>query len=349
MLALNIWTSYTLVKQRWRERMNSGYRQAYILIHLLRGEHLTKLALADHFHVTTRSIQRDVSQLNDLFTDEYYHQRIAYDAKKHGYYLVSNKTALDQRQILLLIKILLASRALDEPELKQIIQGLQAIMGPDQARKLDPIIHNEIVNYQPLKHHRKLINSIWDFSNFILHQQTIQISYETRHQKQSLYTIKPEAIFFSEFYFYIISYDFKSKQEPFFRSDRIANYEVIPAVEKKPPANRFLEGELRKHIQFMYTGPLEEITFEFWGIEEAALDRLPTAEVIARHPERHSVTIRAKVMGNGVRMWLLSQGNMLKVLAPPSLVAEMKLIPQEMVDLYGGKLGDDAEQPHFKI
>ncbi|WP_261806454.1 helix-turn-helix transcriptional regulator [Lapidilactobacillus luobeiensis] len=329
--------------------MNSGYRQAYILIHLLQGEHLTKATLATYFKVATRSIQRDVSQLNDLLANEHQGQTITYDANNHGYALATEHSQLNQRQVLLLIKILLASRALDQPELTQIVKGLKTVIGPDDARRIDPIIRNEIFNYQPLKHHKELVNIIWDFSNFILQQRTIKISYETRHQEKSEYTINPEAIFFSEFYFYVISFDFKSQRERFFRSDRISAYEVVPSNDKIPYANRFLEGELRKHIQFMYTGPMEEIVFEFWGIEEAALDRLPTAEVIARHPERHSVTIRAQVLGNGVRMWLLSQGNMLKVLAPESLVAEMKHISQEMVDLYSGKLGNRNEPPHFQI
>ena len=57
----------------------------------------------------------------------------------------------------------------------------------------------------------------------------------------------------------------------------------------------------------MTGGPLKRITFEYTGLSvEAVLDRLPTAQIVK---ERDGVyTIRAETFGNGIDMWLRSQG-----------------------------------------
>ena len=74
-----------------------------------------------------------------------------------------------------------------------------------------------------------------------------------------------------------------------------------------PYSKRFLEGEFRKRVQFMYGGKLQTVHFTYSGpCVEAVLDRLPTAEILC---EKDGVyEIRAEVFGKGIEMWLKSQG-----------------------------------------
>ena len=65
-------------------------------------------------------------------------------------------------------------------------------------------------------------------------------------------------------------------------------------------------------IQFMYGGELRKIKFDFTGPSvEAVLDRLPTAEIL--HVENGVYRIQAEVYGNGIDMWLRSQGELIKL------------------------------------
>ena len=97
--------------------------------------------------------------------------------------------------------------------------------------------------------------------------------------------------------------------------------------------NRFEEGEFRKRIQFMYAGDLMRIQLKYYGENpEPVLDRLPTAQIIEQ--DEHVCTISAEVYGNGILMWLLSQGNKIEVLRPESLRQEIKQKAEEILKLY---------------
>jgi predicted DNA-binding transcriptional regulator YafY len=84
----------------------------------------------------------------------------------------------------------------------------------------------------------------------------------------------------------------------------------------------------------MWPGKLQTIRFEFNGPSvQAVLDKLPTARIIERLGGRKYL-IEAEVYGDGIKMWLLSQGAWVKVVAPASFVEEMKKEIKEMLNSY---------------
>lgn len=61
----------------------------------------------------------------------------------------------------------------------------------------------------------------------------------------------------------------------------------------------------------MYWGELQRVTFEFSGPSlEAVLDRVPTAEIISDKDGVYKIC--AEAYGNGIQMWLRSQGDWIK-------------------------------------
>ena len=64
-------------------------------------------------------------------------------------------------------------------------------------------------------------------------------------------------------------------------------------------------------MQFMYGGRLQRLRFEYTGPSvEAVLDRLPTARILREEDGKY--LIQAEVFGEGVEMWLRSQGEMVR-------------------------------------
>ena len=123
--------------------------------------------------------------------------------------------------------------------------------------------------------------------------------------------LKPSAVMFSEYYFYLIAYDLEreAKKAKYFRIDRIRS--IIEHREKltNDRSNDFDEGDLREKNQFMFPGDVVKITFEFSGLSlQSVLDRLPTARVMDKKGDKSIVTAEVNY-GRGLIMYLLSQGS----------------------------------------
>ena len=121
-------------------------------------------------------------------------------------------------------------------------------------------------------------------------------------------------ILFSEFYFYLVAYlaDGSKEYPTVFRIGRMKNVKRTKEHFSIPYKERFNDGEFRKRVQFMYSGELNRVTFEYSGQNvESVLDRLPTAEILSSNNGIYK--IRAEVYGEGIYMWLRSQGDNVKV------------------------------------
>ena len=96
----------------------------------------------------------------------------------------------------------------------------------------------------------------------------------------------------------------------------------------------FDEGILRKRSLFMWPGPLRTIRFEFTGPSvQAVLDKLPTAKIIERMGNGKYL-VEAETYGDGIKMWLLSQGSWVKVVSPQDFVEEIKEEIDKMKNIY---------------
>ncbi|WP_125767208.1 helix-turn-helix transcriptional regulator [Lapidilactobacillus wuchangensis] len=317
-------------------------RQLYILNALNNHEFLTKNDLSTHFHVSARTIQRDISELNQFFDDTKSQQEISYNTQLKTFEMTQQTDGgqLSDAQILIIMKVLFASRALNNRELQDITAALQNQVSPSHRQVVSRITNKEKYNYVPLHHDKDLVKLIWDLSNEILAGRRIKIQYRNRNLKNwTDVELQPKSIFFSEYYFYLIAAGSYHNRDRFYRLDRIINYEELADYHPDGHRHDYAEGELRKEKPFMYNGAVEKVTFEYWGIEEAALDRLPTAKVIARHPQQKSITIEVNAADTGLRFWLLSQGNMVHVLSPEKMVTDLKNIVAQMSQLYQGTLG----------
>ena len=101
-----------------------------------------------------------------------------------------------------------------------------------------------------------------------------------------------------------------------YRVDRIARFTVTKDRFASPYRDRFQEGEMRKRVQFMYGGKLQRIKFKYTGPNiEAVLDRLPTALVVETLPEGGQVVEAEVFDGNGLDMWLRSQGKWVEIIS----------------------------------
>lgn len=304
---------------------------------LMCGEILNKKDMAQLYNVNEKTIQRDIDDIRNFFyenKDSMGLKEVVYKRDKKGYCIKNNDIdMITKEDILVIMKILLESRAFCKRELNHLTNSILALVDISQRKNIKELIGNELLNYVPLNHNKLLLSKIWEFSEFIRYCEKVEITYIKINNIEVKREIKPVAIIFSEYYFYLIAYFNDFKLPTIFRIDRIKSYRKIGEKFYISNRDRFEEGEFRKRIQFMYSGRLTKIRFEFWGSSlEAVLDRIPTAIVIDKYNSKF--LIEAEVYGEGIIKWILSQGANIKVLTPLEIKEKIINEAKNIVDIY---------------
>lgn len=314
-----------------REKAEKTERVLEIYTKLMRGDIINKAYEAREYGVDERSIQRDINAIRN-FLDLNIERTgvmnsVIYDRAQKGYRMEQiYKMKLTNREILAICKILLDSRAFTKKEMEEMLRKLiECCVPPDNQRLVADLIKNEEFHYIEPRHKTVFIDKMWDLGQAIQQCRYIEIEYlRTKDKAIVKRKVKPVAIMFSEYYFYLTAFiDDNKLREHFdvindsfptiYRIDRIKSMKILDERFHIPYSSRFEEGEFRKRIQFMYGGKLQKIKFRYSGSSvEAVLDRLPTAQIL---DETDGVyTISAEVFGKGIDMWLRSQGDAVEVI-----------------------------------
>ncbi len=292
---------------------------------LMGGSIINKAEEALHYGVNERTIQRDIDDVRNFLEQEVENTGISntviYDRIKKGYRLEQiYKMRMTNSEILAVCKILLDSRAFTKQEMSEMLQKLLECCVPKNNQKLvSDLIRNEEFHYIEPHHKTVFIDKMWEAGQAIQQSKYIEMEYLRLKDKAIVKRkVKPVAIMFSEYYFYLTAFiddeetkkDFDVLNDSFptiYRLDRIQNLKVLEEKFHIPYSSRFEEGEFRKRIQFMYGGKLQKIEFKYKGQSiEAVLDKLPTARILAE--EDGVYTVAAEVFGKGIEMWIRSQG-----------------------------------------
>lgn len=257
-----------------------GLRMLDIFERLNKGERISKRDLTVYYGVGEKTIQRDIEDIRNYLAEKHGYEpdaTIKYNRGQNCYYLVRfEREWLSNQEVLAICKILLESRAFAKEEMNRLLTKLLAQATPTQRKVVEGIIKDESVNYVPLQHKKPLLENLWQVSDAIVQEHPIRFSYTRQDGRTKDRTVKPLAIIFSEFYFYLIGLQTYETGDAFrtYRLDRIAN--IITSEEKFriPYRDKFRDSEFRKRVQFMYDGELMTVKFRYFGSSvEHVLDR----------------------------------------------------------------------------
>lgn len=294
----------------------------------LRGEDLSVQRLADEYEVSTKSITRSINDLKSFLADHRElvgHTELRYSHQDRCYRLFMDEF-LTSKELFALVEVMIGARAFSKEELLLLTTKLKRSTTPEDRQKLDALVRKELYHYPEVKHDCDSVQEhLWQLVNCIAGRQEISIDYYRMDRKWVTHRLCPASVMFTDYYFYLIAFLTEDKREKpyYFRIDRIRQITVHRkrSGTDAPPA--FDEGLLRQRSLFMWPGKLQTIRFEFTGPSvQAVLDKLPTAKIIDRKDRWY--LIEAEVYGNGIKMWLLSQGAWVKVVSPPEFVNEIK-------------------------
>ena len=309
-----------------------------IFFRALRGEDLFVRQLADEYGTSSKSISRDLNDIKAFLAD--HRELVGSTELTYSYrdkcYRLSMDGFLSSRELLAIVEVLVGSRPFSKVDLLTVTEKLHHFAAPEDRALLALLLQNELYHYNEIRHDCDSVqDNLWTIAQCIKDRREITVRYFRMDRTPVTHRLFPASVLFADFYFYLIAFPVEAENsgEPrYFRLDRIRRI-TVHRDNLLPQAPTFSEGELRKKSLYMWLGKLRTIRFAFSGPSvQAVLDKLPTAKILER---RDGVYIlEAEVYGDGIKMWLLSQGSWVKVLSPQSLVEEIKAELQAMASSY---------------
>ena len=245
---------------------------------------------------------------------------------------------LTNKELFALVEVMIGARAFSKEELLTLTGKLKKFTTTEDRPKLNELIRKELYHYAEVKHDCESVQeTLWKLVGCIAEKREITIEYYRMDRACKTHRIRPASVMFTDYYFYLIAFlagEDEERDKPlYFRADRIKRIVEHRGTRNEEETPEFDEGLLRKRSLFMWPGKLRTIRFEFSGPSvQAVLDKLPTAKIIERSGGKY--TLEAEVYGDGIKMWLLSQGSWVKVTAPDEFAEEMKKEIAAMSALY---------------
>ncbi len=304
----------------------------------LRGEELSVAEMANEYDVSQKSISRDINDIKAFLVN---HRELVGNAEfeylnASRRYRLRIDEFLKSQELFALIEVIIGTRAFPKNELVTMTEKLKRFTTVNDRGKLKKLINNEICQYAEVGHDcENVCETLWQLADVISEKHEISIEYHKADRTRKTYRLRPVSLMFADSYFYMIAFEAGDEAIPkYFRVDRVT--EIIQHHERftSKDAPDFDEGLLRRRSLFMWPGKLRTIRFEYTGISyQAALDKLPSAKIVDKCPGGY--IIEAEVYGDGIMMWLLSQGEWVRVISPPDFVEEYKRKLKAMLKKYG--------------
>lgn len=304
----------------------------------LKGEDISIQKLSAEYGVSTKSISRDISDLKTFFAE--HRELVGNSELEYSYqdrvYRLCLDEFLSSKELFSLAEVFLGARAYSKIELLNLIDKLKRLTTPNERKRLDKLIKKEVLHYHEVHHDCDSVqDNLWQLINCINNRREITLYYHKASREYVERRVRPLSVFFSEYYFYLIAFiaDRDDDVPIYYRIDRISKIVEHRTHFEISIGQEFDEGLFKERNQFVFPGELRTIQFEFTGPSvQAILDRLPTAKTIGKSGGTY--TIEATVYGQGIKMYLLSQGSWVKVLSPPEFVEEMRQEVQKLHDAY---------------
>lgn len=341
--------------------VNGQKRILMIFLQLLRGRKITKRELMATFDKKESTIQRDMAIIDEVLLEEIEGKTMRetvfvardgkgnYQLKDYGNLFDLEK--LSDEELLVLLKILYGSRVFNAHELKQMHEKLLSMA--QQPEILQNFLRNEEFYYEGVAKN-DLLDQIQLICEAIQENRLVEFTYTKNGVTKTLKRL-PEAIHFSDMYFYMISDNHYGKDNANLtemNKFRINNMENLQKLAEYLPHKAYKEryegGVLRNQTgKFSYFGQPITMVVEFYFDPVYVLDRFPNSKIIRQEGNVHTIEMQVND-GYGMKMWLLSQGDMIKVLSPASM---RDYTVNEMIgalESYGFEVYKDGEQKHVQ-
>lgn len=187
--------------------MDKKNRILAILYRLLTGEHISQKDLVSEYGVEERSIRRDIAVLRQFLSENRERVGDLELLRKNEVYYLNHTDLLSPDELLLVIKILIGSRVMDETKLQKLLEKLMRGYSCQNREFFINLFKDDMKLYRSAgdSGSADLFERVWKLEGMIRRGNVIRISYERLDNELVDRELYPVSVVFSEYYFYLIA------------------------------------------------------------------------------------------------------------------------------------------------
>jgi len=326
-----------MAKNNKVEKIGSRERILEEFIRMMQGSKFTKPELEKFYLVSYRAITNDFKIIKTMLKTYLPDYEIYNDREQKTHEIKKSQGIISSEKVLAILKILIASRAFNKEELENLKDDLLDLVPVDQHADLKQLIAATLSKYIPVAKSSKydLLELIKMFSEYIIDKREIEFTYSSSTGSSSVksHVGVPLNLYFDTSYFYVTVYIIDKDQSYNYRLDRFQTVQPKRKTFNVPAAKKEDEGAAIQKTNLLKMGNDVHYKFRYWNYPQTALDRLQGSKITQQF-EDGSVMIEGELYAEGAKLWILSQGAQIKVLAPQSLVEQVKTQLQAALNLY---------------
>jgi len=319
------------------KRLGSRERILEEFIMMMQGSKFTQSELMSYYDATDRPIKLDFQIIRSMLKAHMPDYKIYNNRENKTYEIKSTEGRLQSEKVLAILKIIIGSRAFSREELDDLKDDLLDLVQVDQKADLKRLIAATINKYTPVAKSSQydLMELIRIFAECISRQRKVEFTYlsSTGSNSKESHVGVPLNLYFDTYYFYVTVYLINNKKSYNYRLDRFQTVKPKRKTFNVPIDKKEDEGAAIKKTNLLKMGNDVQYKFRYWNYPQTALDRLQGSKVTKRFPDG-SVIIEGEIYAEGAKLWILSQGANIKVLAPQSLVDQVKEQLRDTLSLY---------------
>ena len=292
------------------------------------------------FQITERSFARDIQCIRRVLSEIHLPIELRFDTSSGCYYLSDTCLSyLNGMDVLVLIHILLGTRALRKDEMEHLIQAICLFLPRADRKRILKRVNEAIHAYISPKHETAIVKMQWDLSQCIEKRYSIRLRYKTSKGEMIYRDVLPVEIIFSKRYFYLVAGlsakqgDIKSLFPVFFRLDRIYSFRILRG-ETNYTVYASSPFDVNASLPCtMYGGEKLEVTL--WcrndAIEET-FDNVTAAQIVRYTDD--GVILKMNARSEDILSWVIMQGIRVKILSPEILQQKLINKLKNIIKLY---------------
>jgi predicted DNA-binding transcriptional regulator YafY len=280
-----------------------------------------------------KSLYADIERLTEFGIDV-----VRQKTNTYGYFVGDRQFEL--AELKLMVDAVQSSRFIPVKKSAELIKKIAALGSVHQAKQLN---RHVFVDGQPKTINESVYYNVDSIHAAINGRRKISYKYFDYNAKKrrayrksgELYIQTPVALCWKDDSYYLIAYSAKHDGFAHYRVDRMSNVSVLDEPCDDIGREKFNIAEYTKKIFGMYVGELVRATLSFdLSLMNVVIDRFGRDIYITEETDGW-ITINAEVSASPVFLgWLLQFGSRAKVIAPDSLIEEMKALLSDAAKNY---------------